>query len=120
MPANFQGSAFPYTPKWQLVLDGEERVPISGAVDGVFAANANYRTKTVAGFGGDPRLNIDSYWLVDLRLGVEDHGGKWKAELYGRNVFNKYYWNNINFGGDTLRRYVGMPATYGVQLSFKF
>ena len=120
VPANFKGSAFPYTPKWQLVFDGEERFPISASVDGIVAANASYRTKTVAGFGGDPRLNIDAYWLVDLRLGIEDPHGKWKAQLYGRNVFNKYYWNNVNFGGDTLRRYTGMPATYGVQLSYKF
>jgi iron complex outermembrane receptor protein len=117
---NFNGSAFPYTPKWQLVFDGEERIPISSSLVGTFAGNASYRAATVAGFGGDPRLNIDSYWLLDLRLGVEAPDGKWKAHLYGRNILNQYYWNNVSAGGDTLRRYAGMPATYGVQMSYRF
>jgi outer membrane receptor protein involved in Fe transport len=117
---NFNSSAFPYTPKWQIVLDGEQRVPLSESLDGMFGLNASYHSATVAGFGGDPRLNIDSYWLLDLRAGVEATNGKWKAELYGRNVTNQYYWNNVSAAGDTLRRYSGMPTTYGVLVSYKF
>ena len=117
--ANFRGSAFPYTPKWQLVFDAEERPRISPTLNGLIAANANYRSATTAGFGGDPRLNIDSYWLVDVRLGVEAADGRWSATLYGRNIFDKYYWNNVAAGGDTRRRYSGMTATYCIQLSFQ-
>lgn len=120
VPTNFKGSAFPYTPKWQLVFDGEDRIPISSSLVGIAGWNASYRTATIAGFGGDPRLDIDSYWLLDLRLGVEAPDGKWKAQLYGRNILNEYYWNNVSAGGDTIRRYAGMPATYGLQLSYRF
>ena len=120
VPTNFKDSAFPYTPKWQLVFDGEERIPISSSVVGAFGWNASYRTGTIAGFGGDPRLNIDSYWLLDLRLGVEAANGRWKANLYGRNILDEYYWNNVAAGGDAIRRQAGMPATYGIQLSYKF
>lgn len=117
---NFKDRPFPYTPKWQLVFNGDYRIPVSASLTGTFGWDANYRTSTVAGFGGDPRLNIDSYWLVDLRIGVEAADGKWKASLYGRNVFNEYYWNNVSAGSDSLRRYTGMPATYGVQVSYRY
>ena len=118
--ANFGGNAFPYTPKLQLVFDAEDRFPISPMLVGYIGANANYRSSTTSGFGGDPRLNIDSYWLADVRAGIEAANGRWSAGFYGRNIFNQYYFNNVAAGGDTLRRYTGMPATYGVQLSFKF
>jgi iron complex outermembrane receptor protein len=117
---NFRNSAFPYTPKWQLVIDGEQQFPLSAAMNGTIGANASYRTSTTAGFGGDPRLDIDAYWLVDLRAGVEAADGQWRVQLYGRNVFNTYYWNNVSAGGDAIRRSAGMPATYGVQVGFKF
>jgi iron complex outermembrane receptor protein len=117
---DFAGSLFPYTPRWQLVFDGDYRIPVSSSLMGTLGWNANYRTKTVSGFGSDPRLDIDAYWLLDLRVGVEDNDGKWKASIYGRNVFNEYYWTNVAAGGDALRRSVGMPATYGVQIGFNF
>ena len=117
---SFKGSPFPYTPKWQLVFDGEERVPVSSSIDGILGWNVSYRSDTIAGFGGDPRLKINAYWLVDLRAGVQSPDGKWKAEFYARNLMNQYYWNNVSAGGDTLRRYAGMPATYGIQVGYKF
>jgi outer membrane receptor protein involved in Fe transport len=119
-PIQLKGDRFPYTSKWQLVLDGEWKPPLTETLNGVLGANASYRSSTVAGFGGDPRLDIDSYWLVDLRAGVEARNGRWSAQVYGRNIFNQYYWNNVAAQTNSVRRYAGMPATYGVQVSFKF
>lgn len=117
---DFGEEAFPYTPKWQVVLDGDYLFPMTGKLTGTIGANANYRTSTVAGFGNDARLKIDSYWLVDLRAGVESPDGAWRVQLYGRNIFNEYYWNNVSASVDNIRRYAGMPATYGVQVGLKF
>lgn len=117
---DFKGSPFPYTPKWQLVFDGEYDFPISSSLKGVVGGNANYRTATIAGFGTDPRLAIGSYWLVDLRAGIGAADGKWKVQLYGRNVTNQYYWSNVAASVDNTRRFAGVPATYGVQFSYKF
>ena len=117
---NFKGDAFPYTPKWQIVLDGEYRIPASRSVDVVLGANYNYRTKTRAGFGNEDLLKIDSYGLLDLRAGVEAPDGKWRVQLFGRNVTNAYYWTNVAKYFDVVRRLAGQPATYGVQVGFKF
>lgn len=117
---NFGGSAFPYTPKWQLSFDGSYSFAVSDSLNAFFGGNVSYRTSTTAGFGSDPRLAIDGYTLVDLRAGVEAPGGRWRVQLFGRNVTNQYWWTNVQASVDNVRRYTGMPATYGVQLSVKY
>jgi outer membrane receptor protein involved in Fe transport len=117
---NFQGNPFPYTPKWQAVLDGQYKFPVSEGLTAMVGGNLNYRSKTTAGFGTNAYLRIDAYTLIDLRAGVEDPDGKWSAQIFGRNVTNEYYWTNVAKFNDTVRRYSGMPATYGVQFGVKF
>ena len=103
-----------------MVLDGQYKFPLSEGLDGMVGGNLNYRSKTTAGFGTNAFLAIDAYTIVDLRAGVEDPDGKWSAQIFGRNVTNEYYWTNVAKFNDTVRRYAGMPATYGVQVGFKF
>jgi len=118
--ANFKDNPFPYTPKWQLVLDGEYRFPVVNDVNLFVGGNANYRTKTTAGFGGNNQLDIDAYWLVDARAGVDFANQKYRVQLYGRNITNQYYWTNVSRSLDNTRRYAGMPATYGIQFSVRY
>lgn len=117
---NLRDESFPYTPKWQLVFEGENRFPVSKSLNGVFGWNANYRMSTTSGFGRDPRLKIDSYWLLDVRAGIEDADRHWSAQIYGRNILNEYYWSNVSVATDAIRRFAGMPATYGVQVNYNF
>jgi iron complex outermembrane recepter protein len=65
----------------------------------------------------DP-LNVPSYTLVDLRAGVIM--GNLMIEAWGRNVFNTWYWTAADHVNDVLLRYTGMPATYGVTVSYRF
>lgn len=117
---NFKDNAFPYTPKWQIVLDGDYHFPLGNGMNATLGANANYRSKTTSGFGGSNLLDIDSYWLVDLRAGVDFKEGKYSVQVFGRNITNQYYWTNVARSVDNARRYAGTPATYGVQFSFKY
>jgi len=117
--ANFKGDAFPYTPKYQLVADAQYDRPINDTLDAVFGINASYRSDTNAGFGGDPRLDIDSYALVDVRAGVRSADG-WEASVFVRNLTDEYYWTNVARTSDVIRRYAGEPRTYGVRLSARF
>ena len=126
--ADFAGTPMPYSPKWNLTADAQYEVPITDAVKAFAGVNVTYRSKTISVVGGDqnppnatpntfPLFGIDSYSLVNLRAGVE--GDKWRVEVWGKNVFNKYYWNTAYPAFDTITRYTGMPATFGVNLSYK-
>ena len=39
--------------------------------------------------------------------------------LWGKNIFNKYYWTAVIPSSDSSARLAGKPTTYGVTLSFK-
>ncbi len=40
--------------------------------------------------------------------------------MFGKNVFNTYYWTDAFRQIDNTSRHVGEPATYGVRLSYRF
>src|SRR3546814_581411 len=58
--------------------------------------------------------------LVSARLGVEAPEGRLAVFGWGRNIFNKYYWTNTIQTYDTVVRYAGRPAEYGLTVRFKF
>jgi len=51
---------------------------------------------------------------------VSSADNRWGAELWGQNLTNKYYWNNVVQVYDTNVRYAAMPITYGVRFRAKF
>lgn len=120
VPANFKGDNFPYTPKYQLVADGQYDAPLNGNLNGLVGFTVNYRSKTNAGFGSDPRLNIHEYSVIDARAGIRATDRSWSATFFVRNLMNTYYWTNIARLSDAIRRYAGQPRTYGLELSTRF
>jgi iron complex outermembrane recepter protein len=65
----------------------------------------------------DPLLD-PAYTLIDLRAGILM--GNLMIEAWGRNVANTWYWTAADHVNDVLLRYTGMPATYGVTVSYRF
>ena len=115
---SFVGEAFPNTPKWQVVGDAEYDVPLSQAAHAFIGGSLSYRGESNAAFGDRPEFKLPSYTLVDLRAGVEWE--KWRAQIWGRNITNKYYWVNVSHLVDSVSRFAGAPATYGITLSYRY
>lgn len=127
-PANFKGEPFPFTPKWSLQGSADYEWPVSSAINAFVGGNISYRTKTTSAFGRNAPttlypyslVEIDAYALVDLQAGIAAPDGKWRATVFGKNVFNTYYWTDAFRQIDNTSRHVGEPATYGVRLSYRF
>ncbi|WP_293824747.1 TonB-dependent receptor [uncultured Brevundimonas sp.] len=126
-PANFIGESFPNTPEWQGVVDAQYDFALSGRLNGFVGATFSARSSTATALGnsnttitGLPGLEIDGYGLLDLRAGVETADGAWRFQVWGRNVTDETYATNRIKQVDTLSEFVGMPATYGVTLSYRF
>lgn len=117
---DLKGETFPNTPRWQLMAGADYRFAASSSVDAFVGADVNYRSKAVAAFGKDPRFNIDGYALVNLRAGLESKNEHWRAEVWGHNVTDEYYWNGVLHLIDSVSRFAGMPATYGMTVSYKY
>jgi iron complex outermembrane receptor protein len=117
---DLKGEAFPNAPKWQWLSDAEYELSVSSGLSMFVGGNVTYRTVTNAAFGDRPETRIPAYSLVDLRAGLQRKDGVWRVELWGRNVFDRYYLLNVSHVTDTVARTTGMPATYGVTVSARF
>lgn len=125
-PLNFNGERFPYTPEWALQGGVNYEFPVGSNAKAHVGARGSYQSQTTAAFGGElpspggvPRLVNKSYALLDLNAGV-NFGDRWSIDIWGKNVTNTYYWNNINYAIDSIQKLTGRPATYGVSLRFNY
>ncbi|QKS02147.1 TonB-dependent receptor [Sphingomonas sp. CL5.1] len=131
-PEDFAGTAIPYTPKHQVSVSANYNQPVTSSLNMFLGATINYRSKTIATLGGDVNPStviaastncvycINDYAVIDAQIGIEDTDKRWRAFIWGKNIGNAYYWTNVVSGYDTVSRFAGRPATYGVTLSYDF
>lgn len=127
--ASFAGVPLPFAPKFQYSARADYDTPVSSSMNVFFGAGVDGQTKSVATlvfpgstvFGVPANLyDINSRALVNAQFGLHDADDKWKVTVWGKNLFNKYYWTNAIQAYDTFVRYTGMPVTYGISAAFKF
>jgi len=137
---DLSGNVLPYTPKWSgsVNVDYRHELGNGGAPFVGFTVNAKSgqdaaiggssatlpvmpgnRFRIAPGVGPHP-YTIDGYATVDARLGYEAPDGQWKVMIWGKNIFDKYYWTAVIPSNDSSARLAGRPATYGVTLGFRF
>ena len=124
---NFKGEPFPYTPKWEVQYGARYDWSLTDHLSAFVSADASHQSMSTAAFGyvraaadGAPSQIINPYGLLNLTAGLSSSDGHWRIELWGKNVTNTYYWNAVVQGGDTVSRYTGMPATYGIGLHYRY
>ena len=125
--ANYAGAPMPYTPKIQIAANADYQFALTGATSAFFGASAIHHGRTfaaigtdeIAGIGFDRNLEIAQYTTLDLRTGLASTDDRWRISLWGRNVTNRYYWNNVDRIADVITRYPAMPATFGITLSVR-
>ena len=136
-PCDFTGDELPFTPKWSYGGDIDYKHEMgnrSSVFGGVSVHGQSKSVSTLHGndiafrniAGADRHITstdrpfvIPGYSVFDARLGYGLPGGQARVMLWGKNIFNKYYITNANHFLDATVRFAGMPATYGVTLSFK-
>jgi outer membrane receptor protein involved in Fe transport len=134
--ADFAGERIPYTSKWQYLLSVDYTLPTGGNLKPFVGATLTGRssaTAIIGTFEGAPQLagfrsslpideiyKLPKYTLVDARVGVETGDGDWRFTAFGRNIGNKFYVSNVVTSFESISRYTGQPATYGVIISHKF
>ncbi len=119
LTADFAGSAFPYSPRWQAVADASYEWSIGADRRAFVDGNVTHRSATNASLGDDPELRLRPYVTLDLRAGLRAADGGWSLSVFGRNVTNVYYWNNMFRFTDTRIRIAARPVTYGLTLSIR-
>ncbi len=128
---DFGGSSFPYTPKYQIVIDGQYDWALGDTTGAFVGGNLSFQSDTKAVLG-DARdtpseeltrmggLTIADYTLIDLRAGLSFDDKRYKVTAFVRNLTDKYYWSNATRITDTTVRFAGRPRTYGLTVSASF
>jgi len=124
------GTQLPSTPEWQGVLDFDYRFNLRELP--AYAGLAwRYKDNMPIGFpgytdssgtfhmGSNPRVDLDSYDLVDLRAGFS--AGAFDFSLYVTNVFDEWAWVSFSssFSGPSLGTPT-RPRTYGAVVRWNF
>jgi len=117
---NFEGEPFPNTPEWQGSADVQYEWPVAARLKAFLGGTGSYQSATNSQFGELPLFRTKAYGLLDLRAGLETEDGRWRWTIWGRNVTDTYYWTAATHVQDTIVRYTGMPATYGISLSYRY
>ena len=122
--ANFKGQPFPQAPPLTSSVDAQYSWTIGSGLGAYIGADANYRDGTRAFLVNlqstqvpPDTLDIPHYTLIDLRAGLTH--GPWTLQVWGRNITDKYYWTTARAINDVLVRYAGMPATYGLTITWR-
>jgi iron complex outermembrane receptor protein len=117
--ANYGGASFPNTPKWQMAATSNYGWSIGNGLSAFVNVRETYRSATSGDFIPNPLFRIPSYVLLDAYAGVKTDDGKWSFQLWGRNITDRYYWTSQNANLESIVRYVGLPATYGISVSYR-
>lgn len=134
---NPAGDPLPFTPKFSGVINVDYRREMASGGSAFMGVSFNARSHSDAAIGanripyptgpnsftapgvGGNVFNIKGYTTTDARVGYEAADGAWKVMLWGKNIFNTYYWTTVIPSNDSQGRFAGMPATYGITLGFK-
>jgi iron complex outermembrane recepter protein len=117
---DYAGTDVPYSPKFTSNATADYDWSISAKWMATIGATVTQQSVSYATVGPTPIDRIAPYVLLDLRAGLASEDGRYRIQLWGKNVTNRFYWNNVSHPFDPVVRYVGMPVTYGLTLSARF
>lgn len=132
------GSPFPFTPKYSASVDAQYDFAVSADIDAFVGGSMTYQGRTKSTLTpadvnrpadispsasvtyNDPVFSLRPYTLFNVRLGVKSADEKWNLSVWGRNITNKYYTPAITRTMNTIIRFTGEPATYGLTVGYNF
>jgi len=82
--------------------------------------SGRWQSDSTAGSPDDPLYDIDSYGVLNGSIGVYSLNDSWELSIWGQNLTDEYYWQQITSNANVVLRFAGRPRTYGATLSYKF
>ena len=122
---DISGRQLPGISKWAGSVGGEFVTPttfLEKAGKFFVAVDGYYRSPFSSSPSPSAFLNVEGYTLVNARLGFKTSYG-FSAFMWGRNIFNKDYFEQLLPAGGNAGHYAGVlgdPRTYGVTVKYAF
>ncbi len=126
---DFSGSPFPLTSEFQGSITAEYEWQATDSTFARVALDASYTGEANTDYEGtdengvpvyDDRFIIDSYTLINARIGLYSDEDTWSVYLWARNLTDEFYTNNTVLQSDMIVRYAGMPRTVGISFNYNW
>ena len=119
-PTNNEGNPFLYSPEQayslSIIYDNEltETIGVRGAISG------RWQSESTAGDPENSLYDIPSYGLLNGSLSLYGLENGWEIGVWGKNLTDEYYWQQITSNANVILRFAGRPRTFGASLSYRF
>lgn len=120
LPRLYDDARFPYASEYQFSGTVVYDRPITSSLGLQAAFNGRWQDDTAADLGDQETFQIDSYSLFNASIGVHSLDDRWALQLWGRNIFDTYYWTSVASNANVVVRFPGQAPTYGVSLTFNY
>jgi iron complex outermembrane receptor protein len=123
---DISGGVLPGISKWSGSLGGEFTNPttfLDKPAKFFIALESFYRSSFSSSPSPSAYLNIDGYTLVNGRIGFRATNNGFSTFVWGRNIFNKNYYEQLLPAGGNAGHYaavLGDQVTYGITLRYAF
>lgn len=109
------------TPKWQTQLAAEYSAPLGDAGSLNFRLAGNYSSHYVNSITDVAWGRTGDFVLLDGSIGWESDNGKYRLQLWGKNLTKRTYVTAITPTADYfIQRFYGAPRTFGLTLGAGF
>jgi outer membrane receptor protein involved in Fe transport len=119
-PQDFDGARFIYSPEWTLSGTALFDQPVNDDVSFTANANVRWQSRQTTIFEFNPLYDIKPYAVVNAGFGVKAADESWAVNVWGRNLFDEYYWNAVASNANIVVRFPGQVRTYGATATFRF
>lgn len=122
---DLSGDRLPGVSKWAFSAGGEAKAGIGRALgqetEVYVGADYSYRSNYYTTASLSRYSLIPGYSLLNARIGVRALDGSVDIQLWGRNLFDKDYYQSLSAGNTgAITGTLGDPRTYGVTLRTRF
>lgn len=122
------GAGLNNSPEWQVTSALSYTWPLTSSINMMAGIDVSHRSDNIgsqAAPASDARTipfsgYIPEYTIFNARIGISEADGRWSATFWGRNITDDYYWDFSAQSNSANTRGHGMPATYGVTLSYNY
>ena len=115
---DFTGNKLQTAPesKGSVALDYSTELANGNSLDAGFSYS--WQDEYYTGASNVPDFLIDSYSLINARLGYSWDSGRWRIDLWGKNLGDEDY-VRIRGNSGALAEFFGAPRTYGISLTYQ-
>lgn len=120
LPTSRAGDPFLYSPETSASLALLYDRPINDQLGFRGSLAGRWQSDSTAGDPNDPFYDIDSYGVLNGSIGVYSLNDNWDFSIWGQNLTDEYYVQQVTTNANVIVQFVGRPRTYGASLTYRF